>query len=146
MIFQRNPFRGAFASIRSGHVLFPPVAGGTRSASVWPSPRQTPGPSRPYSPDRLPPDTNTKHASDISAWSNAPRILTRQKPMGGVLRIECARRSVFGAPVNHPNETIICRRGRMATVHFARRRCRKQSQVLFRSFGYRPSPRWPTVK
>ena len=47
-----------------------PPYDGTPSASVWPSPRQTPGPSCPYHPGRIPLDAITKHAGGPSAWSS----------------------------------------------------------------------------
>ena len=44
--------------------------------SVWPSARQTPGPSCPYPSDKPPPDATTKHGGP------APRIPTSLDPMG----------------------------------------------------------------
>ena len=43
---------------------------GTPSASVWPSPRQTPGPPCPYTSDRTPPDATMKPVGGPSAWSS----------------------------------------------------------------------------
>ena len=40
-----------------------------RQASVWPSPRQTPGPSCPYPSNRTPPEANMKCVDATSAWS-----------------------------------------------------------------------------
>ena len=58
-----------------------PLCDGTSSACVWPSPRQTPGPSYPYSSGRTP----RNHEAN---WHGpALRIPTRQNPMGGILRV-----------------------------------------------------------
>ena len=45
-----------------------PPCDGTPSASVWPSPRQTPGPSCPYPSDRTPHDATMKPVVAPSAW------------------------------------------------------------------------------
>ena len=61
-----------------------PRCDGTPSASVWSSPRQTPGPPCPYPSDRPPHDATMMHTGGPSAWSN-PQISTRQDPMHGIL-------------------------------------------------------------
>ena len=73
---------------------------GTRSASVWPSPRQTPGPSCPFPSDKTPPDATMKPGDAPSAWSS-PSDLDRKKsdgrdPPQGVA--PHAHRGVVGAP------------------------------------------------
>ena len=45
-----------------------PPCDGTPSASVWPSPRQTPGPSCPYPSEIRPPDATMKRVGAPSAW------------------------------------------------------------------------------
>ena len=52
-----------------------PPCDGTPSASVWPSPGQTPGPSCPYPSDRTPPDATMKHVDAQSAWSSPSKEL-----------------------------------------------------------------------
>ena len=58
-----------------------------RKASVWPSPRQTPGQSCPHPSDRVPPYATTKRVG-APQHGPAPRISTRKNPMGGILRRE----------------------------------------------------------
>ena len=61
-----------------------PPCDGNPSASVWPSRRQTPGPSCPYPSNRPPPDATMKRVG--APWYGpVPRISTRKNPMGGIL-------------------------------------------------------------
>ena len=64
-----------------------PTCDCTPSASVWPSPRQTPGPPCPHPPDRTPADASMKRVGAPSAWA-AHRHSTRKNPIGGFLRRE----------------------------------------------------------
>ena len=59
-----------YGGIRRSSASPRPPCDGTPSASVWPSPRQTPGPPCPYSPDRTPPDATMKRVDAPSAWSS----------------------------------------------------------------------------
>ena len=94
--------------VRSGHVwevrwgsASPrPPRDGTPSASVWPSPRQTPGPPGPYPSDRTPPDATTKPVDDHTVWSSpsdlcAPGSDGRDTLQGAAPRV---RRGVDDAP------------------------------------------------
>ena len=64
-----------------------PPCDGTPWSSVWPSPRQTPGPPCPYPSDRPPPDATMKRV-DAPRHGPAPRLSTTKHPMGGILRRE----------------------------------------------------------
>ena len=57
---------------------------GTPSVSVWPSPRQTPGPPCPYPSDRTPPDATMKPVDALPAWSCHSDL--DKNPMDGILR------------------------------------------------------------
>ena len=57
---------GACRSSASSH----PLCDGTLSASVWPSPRQTPDPLCPHPSDRTPPDATMKRVNAPSAWTS----------------------------------------------------------------------------
>ena len=52
-----------------------PPCDGTPSASVWPSPRQTPGPPCPYPSDRTTPDASMKRVG-APAWTRTVRPCT----------------------------------------------------------------------
>ena len=62
----------ADSSLRSGQIWESPRphCDGAPSASVWPSPRQTPGPLCLYPLDRTPPDASMKRVGAPSAWSS----------------------------------------------------------------------------
>ena len=76
---------------------------GTPSASVWPSPRQTPGPPCPNPSDRTPPDATMKPVGAPSAWSSPSDIGKKasdgQNPPQGVAPHTC--RGVVGADDMH---------------------------------------------
>ena len=55
-----------------------PTCDCTPSASAWPSPRQSPGPSCPYPSDRTPPDATMKRVDASLAWSS-PSDLDNKK-------------------------------------------------------------------
>ena len=65
-----NQVRVRYGGIRQSSASPRPFCDGAPSSSVWPSPRQTPGPSCPYSLDRTPPDANMKSVDAPSAWSS----------------------------------------------------------------------------
>ena len=78
-----------YEGIRRSSASPRPPCDGTHSASVGPSPRQTPGPSCPYPSDRTPPDATMKRVDARGARHGpAPRISTRKNPMSGILRRE----------------------------------------------------------
>ena len=64
-----------------------PPCDSTSPAFVWPSPRQTQGPSCPYPSDRNPPDATMKLVDAPSAWTS-PSDLVKKNPMRGILRRE----------------------------------------------------------
>ena len=53
---------------------------GTPSASVWPSPRQTPGLLWPYPSDRTPLDASMKPVGALSAWSKHSDLVSTRFP------------------------------------------------------------------
>ena len=74
----------SYLDIRSSASPRPPCDG-THSASVWPSPRQTPGPPCPYPSDRTSAGATTKPVDAPSAWFNpsawtSPSDLDRKEP------------------------------------------------------------------
>ena len=71
-----------YGGIRRSSASPRPPSDGTPSASVRPSPRQTPGPLRPYPSDRVPPDANMMPVDAPSAWST-PSDLGRKESNWG---------------------------------------------------------------
>ena len=65
-----------------------PPCNGIPSASVWPSPRRTPGPPCPYPSFRTPLDATMKPVDATSLWSSHSDSAhrTRKNPIGGILR------------------------------------------------------------
>ena len=59
-----------YGGIRRSSASPRPPCDGTPSASVWPSPRQTPGPPCPYPSDRTPPDATMKRVEAPFAFSS----------------------------------------------------------------------------
>ena len=69
-----------YGDIRRSSVSPRPTCDGIPSASVWPSPRQTPDPPRPPCPhpsDRNPPDATMKRVDALSAWSSHSDLVTQ---------------------------------------------------------------------
>ena len=60
-----------YGGIRRSNASPRPPCDGTPSASVWPSPRQTPGPPRPHPSDRTPPYATTKRVGAPLAWTSS---------------------------------------------------------------------------
>ena len=81
-----------------------PPCDGIPSASVWPSPIHTPGPTRPYPSDRPPPDAYMKPVDAPSAWSSLSDLDKKESdgrdPPQGVA--PHAHRGVVGA---HDDQT-----------------------------------------
>ena len=69
-----------YGGIRRSSASPRPPCDGTPSASVCPSPRQTPAPPCPYSSDRTPHDPTMKRV-DALRHGPSPRISTRKNPM-----------------------------------------------------------------
>ena len=75
------PGQVSYGAIRRSSASPRPPCDGIPSASVWPSPRQTPGPPCPHPS----PYATTKRVGAL--WHGpAPRISTGKNPMGGILR------------------------------------------------------------
>ena len=70
-----------YGGIRRSSASPRPPCNGTPSASVWPSPRQTPGPPCPHPTDRTPPDATIKRVGAPSAWTS-PSDLDRKESDG----------------------------------------------------------------
>ena len=86
-----------------------PPCDGTPSASVWPSPRQTPGPPCPYPSYKTSPDAIMKPMDDPSAWSSHSDLDKkdsdgRDLPQGVAPH---AHRGVVGAHDNNSNIAIL---------------------------------------
>ena len=79
-----------YGGIRRSSASPRPSCDGNTSASVWPSPRQTPGPPCTYSSDRTPPDATMMRVGAPSAWSSpiAPTLalpVVRHSKKSGLL-------------------------------------------------------------
>ena len=68
----------SYGGIRRSSASPHPSCDGTPSASVWPSPRQTPGPPCPHPSDRTPPHATTKRVNAPPRHGPAPRISTKR--------------------------------------------------------------------
>ena len=77
-----------YISVRSGQVRYGgngrssasprPSCDGTSSASIWPSPRQTPCPLCQYPSDRVPLDATMKPVDAPSAWCSTSDLVKKE--------------------------------------------------------------------
>ena len=89
-----------YEGIRRSSASPRPPCDGTSSASVWPSPRQTPGPPCPHPSDRTSPDATMKRVGAPSTWISPSDLDKKESdgrhPPQGVA--PHAHKGVVGAP------------------------------------------------